>query len=677
MLLDIREKVRNSKPIKYTLITLICIPFALVGIGSYFSGGQVPTVAEVDGVEINQQQLDQAYNQQRQRLAQMFGGELPPGFDNEELLRNQALEQLVEQQVVRSEVERERFAVGDATLGREIRQLPVFQVDGRFDNETYRSQIRAMGSSVPAFEQQFRDDTALSQFRNGIAGTSFRLPAESERIDALTRQERTLDTLRFDLEQAKAGIEPDEAEVEAWFDERADDYQFPERVKLAWLELDRAKLAESVDVSDDEARTYYDENRARYVKPPVRSASHILINLDDDASDSDVAAAREKLNSLRQQVQDGADFAELAKANSEDVGSADAGGDLGAITPGTMVPAFEEALDELNEVGDLSEPVRSEFGMHLIRLNDITEESGESFAEAKDSIIKTLKADQADREFAELREQLLELTFDNPESLEVAADETGLTIQRSDWVDRTTEGDTLATDPQVLQAALSPDVKDDGNNSDVIELADGRAVVVRVREYEGPRPQTLDDVRDEVVDAIRTERAGEQLDEAVEAARTQLEAGESVTDLAADNELASAETGLVLTRGSTDFSQQVIADIYARPRPADAAEPVTGSAELANGDRLLYRLEKVETPPAADSADAGGDETADDQAVDATDGTAGGETDSEADSEVAVQPVDGPEGGAAGDVAAPQLGNIEFDALVGSLRERTDVEISP
>ena len=206
MLLDLRETVRNSKPLKYSLITLICIPFALVGVGSYFSGGTAASVAEVNGVAIDQQQLERAYQQQRQQLARMFGGQLPEAFANEGALREQALQQLITQQVLVSEVAKQNFAVGDATLGRAIRNLPNFQVDGKFDTETYQMQLRASGLSVPAFEQSYRDDTALNQFRTGVTQTSFTLPQEADRLSALGRQTRTIEGVRLDFEKAKSGI---------------------------------------------------------------------------------------------------------------------------------------------------------------------------------------------------------------------------------------------------------------------------------------------------------------------------------------------------------------------------------------------------------------------------------------------------------------------------------------
>ena len=436
MLLDLRETVRNSKPIKYTLITLICVPFVLFGIGSYFSGGNVATVAVVDGQEITQPELDAATQRQRQQLAQLFGGQLPEAFADDSALRGQALDQLVTQRVLSGAVTEQRFAVGDETLGRAIRELPAFlDADGRFDAALYERQVRASGLSVAAFEQSFRDDTALNQFRTGVVDTSFTLPSEAARLETLARQRRTIDAVRFDLEAAMAEIEPTEEEVAAHFEDNADAYRWPERAKIDWIELEAEALAGDMDVGDDEVRARYDENRDSYVRPEQREASHILLNLDPGADEEAVASARAELAAAAERVAGGEDFADVAREMSDDIGSAEAGGSLGVIAPGAMVPEFEEAVFALDAEGDLSEPVRTDFGLHLIRLDGVTGEEGQSFEEVGEEIRAEIRSERADREFFELRTELSEIVFDESDSLEPAAEATGLDVQSSDWLD--------------------------------------------------------------------------------------------------------------------------------------------------------------------------------------------------------------------------------------------------
>ncbi|NND92569.1 MAG: hypothetical protein HKN42_17075 [Granulosicoccus sp.] len=636
MLLDLRETVRNSKPIKYTLITIIIIPFALVGIGSYLSGGSAAPVAEVNGQPIDQQQLERAYQQQRQQLARMFGGQLPEAFANEELLREQALQQLISQQVLENEVARQKFAVGDATLARAIRNLPAFQVDGRFDSEAYQTQLRASGMSVPVFEQSFRDDTAMNQFRTGIADTSFTLPSEAERLNALARQTRTIEGVRFDAEKAQQSIEVTEEEVAAYFAENKDSYQFPRRARIRYIELESSAIAEGIDISDEQAQAYYDENRSSFVLPEQREASHILLSADSGKEADQIA----KLNELKARVEAGESFADLAREFSDDVGSADLGGSLGVITPGTMVPEFEAAVFALDETGALSDPVVSEFGVHLIRLDKITPESGKSFEEVREEIIATMQQDEADREFFDLRERLAELSFDDPESLEPAGDATGLEIRTSDWLDSETDSGPVLSMPQLMSAVFSPEVLEEGLNSELIEVGDRHVVVLRVIEHEAERPKSLDDVRDEVTDALKASRANDLLTARQEMALNRLADGESAAVIVDGDEYASAIEQLVLERQSTELDPNVVSAVFSLPHPD--GEVVTGSASLSNGDLLAYRLDSVETP-AIPSAQ---------------------ETTAQADQADEV---------AAG--ADPRLGATEFEIVLESLRKSADVDI--
>lgn len=640
MLLDLRETVRNSKPIKYTLITVIIIPFALVGIGSYLSGGSVPPVAEVNGQSINQQQLDQAYQQQRQQLARMFGGQLPEAFANEGALREQALQQLISQQVLESEVANQKFAVGDATLGRAIRNLPAFQVDGRFDSETYQTQLRSSGMSVPVFEQSFRDDTAMNQFRMGISDTSFMLPSEAERLSALARQTRTVEGVRFDAEKARQTIEVTDEEIAAYFEENKESYKFPERAKIRYIEIDSAAIAAGIQITEEQAKTYYDENRASFILPEQRSVSHILLS-NDDGSELELV---EKLSGLKVRVEGGESFADLAREFSDDVGTAELGGSLGVITPGTMDPQFEEAVFGLTGEGDLSEPVVSQFGVHLIQLDAITPESGKPFEEVKDEIIAERQQNEADREFFDLREQLSEQAFDNPDSLEPAADVTGLEIKTSDWLDADTDSGPVLSNPQLMATVFSPEVLNDELNSEVIEVGDRHVVVLRVQEHEDPRQKTLEDVRDQVVDSLKNERAGEMLKIRQDAAVVKLAQGETAAAIAEGDEFATAIEQLVLARQSTELEGAVVSSVFSLPKPAAVAEAVTTAESLSNGDMLALRLDAVEVPeltPSEEGADA------------------------------VVETVPGAE--PAGPNA--RLGGTEFEAMLESLRNSADVEI--
>ena len=655
MLLDLRETVRNSKPIKYTLITLICIPFVLFGIGSYFSGGNAPSVATVDGENITQPELDAAAQRQRQQLAQLFGGQLPEAFADESALRAQALDQLVTQRVLAGEVAEQRFAVGDATLGRTIRELPAFlDEEGRFDAALYERQVRASGLSVAAFEQSFRDDTALNQFRIGVVDTSFTLPSEAERLEALARQRRTVDGVSFDLEAAMASIEPTEEEVEGHFTANADAYRWPERVEdrlgrargrraRRWHGGHRGGGARTLRVEPRELRAARAESGLAHPPEPRGRCRRRGGRREAGRADRRPGACRRGRRRT----------SPTSRASCRTTwGSAEAGGSLGTIAPGAMVPEFEEAVFALEGEGNLSEPVRSDFGLHLIRLDGITTEEGRSFDEVREEIIAELGAERADREFFELRSELAEIVFDESDSLEPAAEATGLEVQSSDWLDADTIGEAgpVLSNPAVFTAVNDPEVREEGNNSELIEIGDRHVVALRVTESEGERPKTLEDVREQVVEELKRERAGKRLDALVDEAIAALGEGTAVAAVAADEPLAEAIEGEVLERSSTRFDAGVVREIFSLSRPTDAA-PRTASAVLGDGDRLAYALRSVDTPSAAAPAN-------------------GEDGESAASAPLAEAPGVAPE-------ADPRLGNVEFEALLGSLRSRADVDLEP
>ena len=650
MLLDFRETIRNSKPLKYSLIGLICVPFALVGIGSYFAGGTAPTVATVDGEEIDAYTLDRAYRQQRQQFAQVFGGNIPEALDDEALLRRQALDRLVLDRVLAGEVASQRFAVGDETLGRAIRQRPEFQRDGAFDRERYAQLVASVGG-VAAFEAQYREETALDQFRSGIVATGFTLPGEAARLDALARQTRTVDAVRFDLDAAKAGIEVSDEDVAARFEETADEYRFPPRARIAYIELSSDTVADAIDLAEEDVADWYEANRARFGSAERREASHILLAADGDAgTDELVAEAR----ALVARIEAGESFDELAAERSDDPGSAADGGRLGEISPGLMDPPFEEAVFALDAQGSVSEPVVTDFGVHLIRLDAVEAGTIVDFADLDEATRAEVEAaarrDAADEEFGDLRETLAEVAFDEPESLEPAADATGLEVRESDWLDADTDSGPVLSHPSVRQAMFSEDVLQEGNNSEPVEIGERHLVVLRVIEDEGERPKALEDVADEIADRIAAERAGEGLDERAAAAETALAEGTDPAEIAGDGAGAEALANRTLARDATALDGATITALFAAPAP-DGESPVTGTRTLDDGDRLAWRLLSVERPDPA--AAAAGPAQGEDEGVDEL---------------PPISPAS-PSG------ADPRLGGVEFSALLDSLRERADVEI--
>lgn len=637
MLLDIRETVRNSKPIKYTLITLICIPFALVGIGSYLGGSAYTDVAEVDGVPINDAQVDRAYNGLKQQYQQMFGGNIPENLLSDESIRQQALDRLVTEIVVNNTVEEQKFAVGDETLSRAIRNNPQFQVDGKFDKETYEDRIRGSLDSVGNYEESLRASAAITQFRAGVMATNFELSNELEQLAALKAQTRTIDYVRFSTEKAVENIEVTDDQVSAYFDENADGYQFPQRAKLDYIELKKSDLAAAIEVTDEEVESHYADNTSDFITTPaVRETSHILLEVADAGDTDEVAEKTAELDAIKARIAAGEAFGDLAKEFSDDIGSAQAGGSLGLLEGDYLEPQYIDAANELTTVDELSGAVKTRFGIHLIKLDKYEPEVITPFEEAKDDIVSLLQNNAADNEFLELRTAMEESVASDPESLEVAADAANVEIMKSDWIDIDSQTDPVLSNPMVVSAAFSEEVLENQNNSDVIELNPGHILSLRVIEHEEPRPKTLDDVKEEVTNTLKREGAEEQLEEAAKAAVALMLKGTPVSKIAKDDDTATATSNEVLTRDSSVIDANAVSEIYALAKPSPG-KVLVKSIAMQNGDRVAYALKAVETPESE-----------------------AGDTEEEAPQAPSNQ---------------ANLGEAELAAMIANLRENADVTI--
>jgi len=395
MLLDLRDGIRNSKWLKYLLVTVICIPFALFGIGSYFSGGGPDYAAKVNGEKVSLGAFQNAYQTENARMRQMFGGQIPEGFNAVSMIGNQAMNSVITQEVLRQSTVENGLA------------------------------------------EQYRVDLVMQQLQNTSMSTSFALPNEEDRVKTLRDQKRKLSYISLDVAKKAESIEVSDDDISAHYDENTSLYNNPEKVIIEYIELNIDDLKGDIEVTDADLNGYYDSNKSQWVAPEQRDASHILLSLDSDASDSDVEEKEAEALALIDRLNAGEAFEDLAREFSDDTGSAENGGSLGEFGQGVMVPPFEEAAFSMQE-GELSAPVRSDFGFHIIKLNKIIAERGKSFDEVKEEVEDLFRSEAAETRYFEVSEQLQNAAYENSDSLEPAADETGLEVETSDWVDSTT-----------------------------------------------------------------------------------------------------------------------------------------------------------------------------------------------------------------------------------------------
>ena len=581
MLQAIRDKVTGW--IAYGIIFMISVPFALWGVNSYLGGGEVLPAATVDAEEISVRDLDQAYANYRQRLSQLFGGTIPESFDNESMLREQVLGQLIEEFVLRQYTQKQRYRIGDDELNKVIRSMDAFQRDGQFDTEIYQSQVRSLGYSPVGFEQELRLNGSIEQFQNGIRETAFVVPVFESRFTKLSNQTRNLRMLTYTVDPTS--IQVDAGEIEQQYQSQADRYRTPERVKIDYIELSLDGIKENISVSEDDVFARYQENQGAYTSAEIREASHILVKVDADEA-AEQALAR--ITKIRERITNGESFSDLAREFSEDPGSADSGGSLGEIERGVMVQTFEAALFSM-EVGQLSEPVKTAFGWHLIKLDSVTGGETQSFESLKSSLEDEMKTELAESQIYDLVENLANLAYEQPDSLLPAAEQLGLPVQTSDWFDRSTR-EGIGAEQKIRQFTFSPEVLTQGLNSEAIELGDDRVVFLRLNQREAPTLRSLEQVQDRIKSELIQIKAREKSLKLGTDAIADLKSGKTLDDLAQEWSSSISDLGFI-QRNQPGINAAVLGRAFSMPKPDQGT--VFDGLSQANGEYVVLELSAV------------------------------------------------------------------------------------
>jgi peptidyl-prolyl cis-trans isomerase D len=600
MLQAIRDK--TSGWIAYVIIGLISIPFALWGINSYLGGGEEQPSAVVDGVEISQRQLDFAYSRYRERLAEMFGGRIPQGLGDDEILKEQVLTQVIEEQVLLNHIQDEGFRVNDAELFAILRSNPAFVVDGRFDPQHYRDQVASLGYLPAQFEEELRRSTEMQQLGNAIRSSAFVVPAQAERIVELEQQERKIRALTLAADDATIEVSADE--IEQYYNDQSGAFSQPARTKVEYIELDLRSVERSVEVTEEQVLQRYETQRDLLTTPEYRTASHILLTTNASMDEGARAQVKERIEQLKSRIAQGEDFATLAQEFSEDPGSASSGGDLGEVEKGVMVKPFEAVLFAMAE-GEVSDPVETQFGWHLIKLHSIAGGQTPTLEEARAQIEDDLRTELAENQIYDLAERLATITYEQFDSLLPAAEQLGLQIRTSDWFTRDA-GEGIAEDPRVRAAAFTNEVLRENRNSEALELGDNRMVVLHLAEYQAQKALPLSEVRDQIVEALQMRKAREQ---AVQRGKQLLEAlrtGSSLEQVAQQQGLTIQDPGYVKRNGSYAVSSDLVNLAFTLPKPSSAGTPHFEGLSEASGEYSIVELSEVRssTDQATDKSDS-------------------------------------------------------------------------
>jgi peptidyl-prolyl cis-trans isomerase D len=617
VLQSIRDRLTGI--IAIFIFAILIIPFAFVGVSSYFTSDAVNSVAVVNDQEITINQFNQGFQNYRRRMQAQLGTAFDPVQFDQPVIRRQFLDQMIDEELLVQVSNDAGLSVDSRRLAEAIRSFEAFHVDGEFNAEVYQARLNSQGLTPRQFEADMRSSIVLGQFPSTISSSAIATNWELNDYVRLQEQERAFSAVivsAFPDEDDESAAEPDtedetaeavdeageetaakEAEaapveeeaVLAWYEAHQGEYMSQEMVVVEYLELNAATLGGSVEPDEEVLKARFEDQQARFMTPEARLASHILLEVEAQAPEVDLESARREAEELSQRARDGEDFAELARQHSQDLGSAPEGGDLGWIEPGFMVQAFEDGLYELSLDNPVSEPIQTGFGWHVIYLRDIRPSEGMTFTEARDILLTEFQTEADERRFLEQADRLVDIIYEDPTTLDAAAEELGLEVMEAGPFGRN-GGDGIAATRDVVDAAFSELVLAQGAVSDPVDLGLNHIVLLRLKEHMPEAVLPLDEVRDRVTASVRQQRAMEAARVTADGLLASLDAGSGIRELAESGglELVEAEAA---RRNSPEINARLRDHVFLMRVP-DESGSVTAVVELDDGYAVV-QLDKV------------------------------------------------------------------------------------
>lgn len=598
MLQTIHDKITGW--IAGVVIALIAVPFIFWGIDVGFGAATYAAKVKTDdspfwrpGTKISIHEVSQAYQGQLARLMQAYGGDIPAEQRVE--LQDQLLEGFIRTEVMSQHTDALGYRVSDEQVLKTYEEIPQFQLEGKFSHEVATRVLQSQGISPAAFEADQRRDLQLSQLQNGVAVSAFITPQELARTQALQSEQREVAWLVIPAGRFAAQVEPDDAAIKAYYEQKKKEFMTPETLTLKYVELQVSDLMPQVSVTDEALHSFYENVKDRYVEPEKRRGRHILVQVGSDSED---ATARKKADELLAKVNAGADFAKVARESSQDAGSAAQGGDLGWAERNFFVGPFADALFSM-KVGEIRGPVRTQFGYHIIRLDEVNPGKQKSFDEVRAELEDEYRRQEAEKLFGDRQEQLADKSFETLDSLDGVAKSLGLTEQEVTGFTRTEGGGPFGPRPEVIEAAFSEDVRVNGQNSQPIELEPGHVIALRVAERQDEKQKPLEAVRAEIVDLIRKQRGQEMARKAGMEAAAKLQARSTTWDKAVAEHRADAQGPKWVSRTDNTLPVELRTALFAAPKPKSSSPPPYFQAvALGTGDFAVLSLtgSRVDVP---------------------------------------------------------------------------------
>lgn len=581
MLQNIRDNSQGW--IAKTIIGVIVVLMALTGFDAIFRAtSHSQDAAKVNGDTITQAELGQAVETQRRQLMEQLGREFDPSLLDEKMLREAALKGLVDRKLLLQGARDAGFAFSEQAVDQQILLAPQFQQDGKFSAERFDQYIRQLGFSRLQFRQVLAEEMLITQMRAGLAASSFVTDDQVSAYAQLTKQTRDFASLTLKADPSAIKVSDDD--VKAYYDAHAKEFMSPDQVVIDYIELKKSAFFDQVKVSDADLQAQY--QRAIGNLAEQRRAAHILVEVNDKVSDEQ---AKARITEIQQRLAKGEDFAKVAKETSQDPGSAANGGDLGYAGKGVYDEAFEGALYALKP-DEVSQPVRTQFGYHLIKLLGVEAPQVPTFASMKDKLTQELKSSQVEQRYVEASKRLEDSAFEASD-LGQPAQDLGLTVQTSEPFGREGGPQGITANRAVVQAAFSPEVLEEGANSSAIELDPETTVVVRVKEHRKPTQLALEAVANPIRQELARERAAEAVKTQGDALVASLRDGKAAPTAPQNGQ--TWKTVEAANRTQDGIDPTVLNAVFQMPKPADKGKPTFASVALRDGSLVVLRLNGV------------------------------------------------------------------------------------
>lgn len=583
------DAVRNNKRIVQIFLALIALPFAFFGVESYVRNvGTGDDVASIGDIKITQQQFQQSLREQQERLRAQAGGQLDPKLLDTPAARKAILDDLVDQRLLMLEASKRNMFASDDAIRRAIGSIDAFRVDGKFSPERYEALLKAQGMTPAGFEAQLRQDLTLQQLAGSVGQSGLVARTVSDRVLAMQSEKRDIQEFRIGVDAYLDKVKLADGAARKFYDENPKQFETPEQARVEFVVLSMESIGAQLAVSDAEVKAWFDGHKDRYVQPEERRASHILIASEKLGKDKARARAEEILAEVRKNP---AAFAELAKKNSDDPGSAAKGGDLGFFGRGMMVKPFEDATFGLKD-GEISGVVESDFGFHIIKLTGVHAAKEKPLAEVKGEIEEELKKAAASRKFAEAAESFANLVYEQSDSLKPAAEKFKLAVQTSGWINRQANpANGPLGNEKVLAALFSEDSLKNKRNTEAVEIGPNTLVAARVVDYKPAAQVPFDSVAASIENLLRRQEAQAMARKDGEARLEALRKG--------DDSLAWGGVKSVSRLDPRPLPPPAVSAVF---RMDTEKLPAYTGVELPGGGYALFRMSKVEAGPALDEA---------------------------------------------------------------------------